>query len=132
MPPLTIVRCRLLVSCWSAAAAVFDIFIPIWRDVFAKKPERLQNKMSGGRRKGFHQILTNDPPAVDVVRDDYVEERLDNNNECFFRWEKSPQNFVIIKGTILQSGTLITTNLINLIKFNYFIKSTNVPIYFKN
>lgn len=69
------------------------------------------------RRKKFCLIFSSDPPAIDVVREDFVignvAELLENlgrepdNCHCTFRWEKSKDTFETIPGRVLMIGMVV-------------------------
>ena len=63
------------------------------------------------RRKKFFLIFTNDPPAADVVREDFITGTgdvgsLTVNSECTFQWEKTKGNFKVIASKVLLIGRL--------------------------
>jgi hypothetical protein len=68
-------------------------------------------------RKKFFLIYSSNPPAADVVREDFLiipendEINVDVGAECSFRWEKSKDKFEEVAGKIIQTGMEVSDPL---------------------
>ncbi|KAK3924109.1 ATP-dependent Clp protease ATP-binding subunit ClpX, partial [Frankliniella fusca] len=58
-------------------------------------------------RKFFCLIFSKDPPAADVVRQDFIQGDLKVRAEVHFQWQKSKTEHEIIAGQILDIGTQV-------------------------
>lgn len=57
------------------------------------------------KRKLFYHVLSSDPVAVDIVREDFIISRLAKNpNKIKFRHEAKKGQFEEVEGTILRQG----------------------------